>query len=154
MLFSHRAFTVRAAVPSLVTGVLWCAAALGVGYWVLQVPSSWAPSEKVISMNGAADSPSVETNTRLSRALGATSVTASDAPDEGRLQLVGVIAGTSGQGSALIAVDGQAPKAYRVGQSVAEGLVLQRLSTKGAQLGATLDGPRLKNLEMPADKAP
>ncbi|MGV0960207.1 MAG: type II secretion system protein N [Limnohabitans sp.] len=91
---------------------------------------------------------------RLVRALGAMQVAAPDAPETGRLQLVGVIAGTSGQGSALIAVDGQLPKAYRVGQSVGEGLVLQRLSPKRAQLGATMNGPRLQDLQLPADSTP
>jgi general secretion pathway protein C len=90
----------------------------------------------------------------MQRALGATAVATADAPQLERLQLLGVIASTSGQGSALIAVDDKAPKAYLVGQAVGEGLVLQNLSPKGAQLGATLDGPRLQVLQLPADKTP
>jgi general secretion pathway protein C len=49
-------------------------------------------------------------------------------------QLLGVIASTSGQGSALIAVDGQPPKAYRVGQSVQEGWTLVSLTARQARL--------------------
>ena len=105
-------------------------------------------------MNDAADVATAPLAPRLSRALGATAAASPDAPETGRLQLVGVIAGTSGQGSALIALDGQAPKAYRVGQAVGNGLVLQRLSPKRAQLGATVDGPRLQDLQLPADKTP
>jgi general secretion pathway protein C len=69
--------------------------------------------------------------------------------DDQPIQLLGVIAGQSGQGSALLAIDGQAPKPYRVGQTVSEGLVLQRLDARRAQLGATLNGPTLRELKLP-----
>ena len=102
----------------------------------------------------AEDGALVQSSARLQRALGAQAVTASAETETGRLQLLGVIAGSSGQGRALIAVDGQAPKAYRVGQAVGQGLVLQNLTPKGAQLGATVDGPRLQVLQLPVDKTP
>jgi general secretion pathway protein C len=94
------------------------------------------------------------TGQAMSRALGVTAALSSSAPDEGRWQLLGVIADASGQGSALIALDGQAPKAYRVGQSVGEGLVLQSLGPKRAQLGATVNGAGQRELQLPADKTP
>ena len=72
-----------------------------------------------------------------------------------RFQLWGVVAGASGQGSALIAVDGQPPRAFRVGQTVTEGVVLQGLGPKQAQLGATVQGAPLFSLNLPgADKQP
>ena len=152
MLFNRRSFVFSIRWPSLVTGGLWCAAALSAGYWVLQFPSSSAVLSAPVT--AAAEGAFAQPSSRLQRALGATAVTASHAPETGRLQLLGVIAGTSGQGSALIAVDGQAPKAYRVGQAVGEGLVLQNLSPKRAQLGATVDGPRQQLLQLPVDKTP
>jgi general secretion pathway protein C len=152
MSFSRRSFALSATFPFVVTGVLWCAASWSAGYWILQSPAS--SSEVAVPMNDAADVATAPLAPRLSRALGATAAASPDAPETGRLQLVGVIAGTSGQGSALIALDGQAPKAYRVGQAVGNGLVLQRLSPKRAQLGATVDGPRLQDLQLPADKTP
>ena len=74
--------------------------------------------------------------------------------DAGRIQLVGVIASMSGQGSALIAMDGQPPKPYRVGQAVGEGLVLQSLSPKRAQLGASLNGPVVREMALPPGVTP
>ena len=56
----------------------------------------------------------------------------------------------SGQGAALIAVDAQAPKALKVGQTVAEGWVLQSLGPRHARLAASVDGPALMTLDMPA----
>jgi general secretion pathway protein C len=90
----------------------------------------------------------------MPRALGVTAAISSSASDDGRWQLLGVIADASGQGSALIAMDGQAPKAYRVGQSVGEGLVLQSLGPKRAKLGATVNGPGQRELQLPTDKTP
>lgn len=152
MLHNRRAFIFSIRLPSLVTGALWCAAALSAGYWALQFPSS--PVILGAPVTAATEGASAQASTQLQRALGATAVAMSDAPETGRLQLLGVIAGISGQGSALIAVDAQTPKAYRVGQAVGEGLVLQNLSPKGAQLGATVDGPRLQVLQLPMDKTP
>lgn len=152
MLSFRRSFAVVTRLPCGVTAVLWCAAALSTGYWVLQFPSS--PLALGAPVTATAEDSSAPSSTRLHRALGAATVATVDAPETGRLQLLGVIAGTSGQGSALIAVDGQAPKAYRVGQAVGQGLVLQNLTPKGAQLGATVDGPRLQVLQLPVDKTP
>jgi general secretion pathway protein C len=49
-------------------------------------------------------------------------------------KLLGVIASGTGQGSALIAVDDQSPKAFRVGQDVTEGLKLVSLTPRQARL--------------------
>lgn len=62
-------------------------------------------------------------------------------PEDARFQLLGVIASGSGQGSALMAVAGEPPKAFRVGQTLTEGVVLQNVSAKQARLGTSLNGP-------------
>ena len=73
----------------------------------------------------------------------------------GRYQLWGVVADASGRGSALIAIDGQPPKAYRAGQALSEGVYLQSLSHRQAQIGASAEGPSLFALTLPStDKAP
>jgi general secretion pathway protein C len=64
----------------------------------------------------------------------ATSLPQAPAPSSVQYQLVGVIASTTGQGSALIAVDGQPPRAFRVGQEVSEGVKLVSLAPKQARL--------------------
>ncbi len=93
---------------------------------------------------------------QLPRALGAvgTEVSSTTLIEASRLALLGVIAGPNGQGSALIALDGQAPKPFRVGQAVGDGLVLQSLGPRRALLGAAVNGPALRELQLPALQAP
>ena len=68
-----------------------------------------------------------------------------------RFALIGVLAGrSSGGGAALIAVDGQPAKPFRVGAAVDEGLLLQSLDPRQARLGASMDGPATLTLDMPA----
>jgi general secretion pathway protein C len=153
MLQNLRSLGVQKGLPSVATALIWGAAALGTAYWVLQFPSglvergdSGPVTDHAVSMDMAP---------QLVRALGGAQVApAAHAPEAGRLQLLGVIAGPSGQGSALVASDGQAPKPYRVGQTVSEGLILQSLSPRRAQLGASLNGPVRLELQLPADKNP
>ena len=64
--------------------------------------------------------------------------------------LIGVLSGrSSGGGAALIAVDGKPAKPFRVGAAVDEGLVLQALGPRQAQLGASMGGPATVTLDMP-----
>lgn len=86
----------------------------------------------------------------LERAWGASAPQpASGQLPASRFQLRGVVASASGRGSALIAVDGQPPRAFRVGQTVADGLVLQSLGPKMAQLGASAPGAAWVTLSLP-----
>ncbi len=63
--------------------------------------------------------------------------------------LTGVVAGVSGRGAALVAVDGLSPRAYTVGSPVADGLVLQAVQGRRAQFGPSLQGPPTRVLELP-----
>jgi len=65
------------------------------------------------------------------------------------IQLLGVVAREAGQGHALMAVDGAPAKTYKVGSVVIDGLVLQSVSTRGAKLGSTMEGPASQTLELP-----
>ena len=51
-----------------------------------------------------------------------------------RYRLVGVVASGPDRGAALIAVDGQPPKPYRVGAVLEGGLVLRSLAARQARL--------------------
>ncbi len=69
--------------------------------------------------------------------------------EQKRFQLLGVISAASGQGSALIAVDGQAPKTYRMGQLIDGSWQLETVSlravtlkSQGRALDLTLPGSR------------
>ena len=90
----------------------------------------------------------------LARLLGAApaapGVAAPVAPTASRFTLIGVLSGrSSGGGAALIAVDGKPAKPFRVGAAVDEGLVLQALGPRQAQLGASMGGPATVTLDMP-----
>jgi general secretion pathway protein C len=63
--------------------------------------------------------------------------------------LLGVVAGVSGQGSALIGVDGQAPKAFLPGQTVAPGWILHSVGHRLARLAHSLQDSPTVILELP-----
>jgi general secretion pathway protein C len=138
--------------PSASAALLGCAAAASVVFWVLNFPSGMAVQGLPLAQStGPATGPS---SVHTAKALGVQAAL----PDvsiaqSSRFVLWGLVAGASGQGSALIAVDGQPPRPYRVGQTVTDGVVLQGLAPKRAQLGANAQGAALFSLSLPgADK--
>jgi general secretion pathway protein C len=66
-----------------------------------------------------------------------------------RFKLIGVVAERGSGGYALIAVDGQPAKPYRVGASVDDGLVLHSVAPRSAALAARMDAPVSLTLELP-----
>jgi general secretion pathway protein C len=89
----------------------------------------------------------------LARLLGATDAAANtDArPAAGsRLMLLGVVAGPSGAGAALISVEGAPARPYRVGSAVPGALFLQSLQPRLARLGPQPEGPTTLTLALPA----
>lgn len=119
------------------TLLAWSAAAASLVFWFLQFPvqDGMLPASETLTVSQRTQAPS---DAGLGRALGVVTATAATpTPQATRFQLMGVIAATSGQGSALIGTDGQPPNAYRVGQVVADGVVLQSLGPRQAQLGTS-----------------
>ncbi|MBX3609739.1 MAG: general secretion pathway protein C [Hydrogenophaga sp.] len=122
--------------PALVAVLLWAAAGLSVGYWVLQVLGQ-SPLTPVAA---TASLPVAPEPAALARVLGAApeAVVAVEAaappPLASRFQLLGVIAEGAEGGAALIAVDGQPPKPYRVGAELEGGVVLQSVQRRSARL--------------------
>jgi general secretion pathway protein C len=81
----------------------------------------------------------------------ATPATAPKAPTaSARLRLLGVVAGGPGKGAALIAVDGQPPKSFRVGSSVVDSLWLVSVSRRQVVLGQEARSTNGTTLEMPS----
>ena len=119
--------------PSALAALTWAMAAGGVVYWGLLLTAPAALP--VVGLASAPMAPS-QTMPTVAKVLGhATSVPQAPITSSSvQYQLVGVIASTTGQGSALIAVGGQPPKAYRVGQEVSEGVKLVSLAPKQARL--------------------
>lgn len=139
------------AVCALGLGAL---AAYGVVSWFLQIqslsePASLAPVAQTINGSSAL---AVDTG-RVAQALGAPV-----APDVAggnvantahQWNLLGVVAGASGKGSALLSVDGQAPKAFLPGQSVAPGWVLHSVGHRLARLAPEGQDTASVTLELP-----
>jgi len=135
------------------TLLVWGLATGGAVIWALQFP---LPSHGVPATlaQAPAAQPGAELSVDVARSLGhrAASPSAPVAADM-QFQLLGVIAGGSGGGSALISVGGLPPKAFQVGQTVTEGVVLQRLQARRAELGSTSNGQAQWTLELPAAAA-
>ncbi len=129
------------------TFVLWFLALACVVFWGLKLSSS-TPLQSAPSLPSA---PTVVDVQSLMRVLGGTEVArtpVSSAPT--RYNLIGVLAGTrSGHGAALIEIDGKPAKTYRIGAPVAEGMVLQSVGRREANLGFSQEGPVSVVLQMP-----
>lgn len=137
-------------VPKAITAVVWAAAAGSVLYWGLRLSAgrnaaAAMPPAVVVSA-------SIDTQA-LGRVLGGMSAQAiPQASLSSRFALQGVVAGAPGGAAALIAIDGNPAKPYRVGSPVEDGLILQSASARQAKLATSSDGPILVTLEMPALK--
>lgn len=134
------------------TLALWALAGASVVYWGLRL-SARPVGLTVPAVAPAPVAPDAQAMARLLGvpAAGAAAARAPAASLTSRFALIGVLAGrSSGGGAALIAVDGQPAKPFRVGAVVDEGLVLQSLDPRQARLGASVDGPATLTLDMPA----
>ncbi len=127
--------------PAWVAGLLWLAAGLGAGYWVLLAAGRSPFTPPSVAAPSAMEVDSVA----VARVLGAVPQTAQSpaAP----------VAANAPDGAALIAVNGQPPRPYRVGALLEGGLVLQSVTRRGARLGASFDGPATVELSLPATPA-
>jgi general secretion pathway protein C len=134
MLSTFQRSSSRSLMVPWVTALLWLAAAASMVFWVLKWPA-WQPVDATVVL--AATTPhSNAIQTQTGRALGHVSETQprAEQPASTSFKLLGVIASASGQGSALIAIDGQPPRAFRMGQIVQDGWQLQSLTPKQARL--------------------
>jgi general secretion pathway protein C len=142
------------AVCALGLGAL---AAYGAVSWFLQIQSlsgsaSLAPVAQTINGSTAL---AVDTG-RVAQALGAPVASVASDVASGNVantahqwNLLGVVAGASGKGSALLSVDGQAPKAFLPGQSVAPGWVLHSVGHRLARLAPEGQDTASVTLELP-----
>jgi general secretion pathway protein C len=126
-----------------------CALATGSAtYWVLRSLDGGAPASAAVAMvtQGPQQDPLA-----VARALGGGEVApvAAEPALSSRFALVGVVADRTSSGAALISVDGQPAKPFRVGAPVEGQLVLKSVSPRQAQLATSLDSPALVRLDMP-----
>lgn len=138
-------------LPRLVTLLLATLTAASVGYWVLKWPTPTSPSLTDVP---APQTAQVDT-TKVAQLLGAaadTGLVVGQTPAlsaASRYQLVGVIALGYHNGSALIAVDGQPAKPFRVGEHLADDLMLQAVNGRSATLAADRNSKEGIILELP-----
>jgi len=137
----------------LATLALWAAAAASAAYWGLRLSAPLGSAGPTV----AAATPATPDVAAISRLFGGSVAPSASAKPQApepataaRLILLGVLTGQrSSLGAALIAVNGQAAKPFRVGAQVADGLVLQALGPRQARLGPTANGPTTLTLDMP-----
>ena len=131
-------------------------AAYAVVAWFLQIQSLQSPATQVpvvlsvasgnVSSDGNADA-------HVAFALGAPKPAGKDTGNSAQAahqwNFLGVVASASGQGAALIGVDGQAPKAFLPGQTLAPGWVLHSVGHRLARLAPDLQSTPTVTLELP-----
>jgi general secretion pathway protein C len=134
-------------------------AALAAGnalYWVLLWPASGPTARPAVQVGEA---PPIDSD-KIALLLGASQA-AGDANGpvpvvnlQANFKLLGVIAqgGAGSRGSALIAVQGNPAKPYRVGEVVADTLVLHSVKARAAYLASSTAAPASVTLELPALK--
>ena len=118
-------------------------------WWALTLSRTepWQPSVSALAV------PQLDVAV-LAQALGAGATPLSAAPASASspppaIQLLGVVAGPGGKGHALLLVGDAAPKTYTVGSKLGDGLVLQSVGPRSAQVGAEMKGPIRQTLELP-----
>ena len=134
----------------LSTFVLAALAAASVVYWGLR----WSEPISTPRANGDGFSQRLIDTNRVAQLLGASATPANAAPAvnaAGQYKLLGVIAGAKGRGfgSALIAIEGEPAKPYKVGDRLSDDLLLQSVTARGATLAPGMQEPASVELELP-----
>lgn len=131
---------------------LFALLAASAAYWALQGPGG------AVRVGGPAPALSGESALdplSVARALGGGQAPSAAPPgsapasDIRRFALVGVLAGTTSGGAALISVDGKPAKPYRVGAPVDQRLILQSVQGRRASLATGMTAPVEITLELP-----
>lgn len=134
----------------LVTLAIWLVAVAGGLAWLLPLVAGTTPVPPQAVLAEAVLPPLAAGAERL---LGSPPVQAEAAPTpaDGRYKLIGVIAPRRGgaAGLALIAVDGQPPRPFRVGREVDPGTRVLAVAQRSVELGPS-PGARTITLELPA----
>lgn len=133
----------------LVTFMLAAIAAASVGYWVLTWPT---PTGTTRAVAPEPVTPPIDT-AKVAQLLGANpNASGAQAPTvsaQSKYKLLGLIAEGARGGSALIAIDGEPAKPYRVGEHLSDNMVLKSVKARSATLAAGLQDNGGVTLELP-----
>lgn len=119
--------------------LLWALATVSASFWLMQVRGT---SQQVPSATTLAPEAPLAQTADLARVFGppamaSTGLAAAPNPTvdaAARLRLLGVVANRAQAGVALISVDGQPPRPYRVGSELEGGWKLEKVSLRSATL--------------------
>jgi len=140
--------------PWMPRAAAFCVAALlaaSVVYWVLRWPSGIEAGAAPLPQSSEELPPASAAT--VARLLGTEAVApeVAAAPDAAsRFRLTGIIASASGLGVALLSIDGQPSKPYRVGSQLAAGWMLQSVQQRRVALATDANAPVGLQLELPA----
>lgn len=139
--------------------LIWAAVAASFAYWGLR----WLSPSLGVPPNASAVTLETGVRSDIHRLLTNPSRSPEGGPDNlgasaalgSRIKVIGVMAPAPGhsQGVALLSIDGAPPKAFRVGDVVDTGIVLQSLSQLSARFGPK-DGTDLLAIDLPGLPAP
>ena len=135
--------------PRIATVAVWGAVAVSLWYWTQVNIAESVPAPP----DTPRTAPKVEASglVAVARLLGARPLTtAGPLPATAdRFVLSGVVASSTGQGAALISVDGTAARPFRVGAELAPGFVLVAVARREAMLADGLNAPVRVVLTLP-----
>jgi general secretion pathway protein C len=129
--------------------VLAALAAASASFWALKIYSIHPANAAITTAQSAVASLD---SAAVARALGGGAVVAPIAPAASlasRFTLAGIVADQNSAGVALLSVDGNPAKPFRVGALVNESLVLQSVLGRKATLGSAVGAPPVLALELP-----
>lgn len=154
MLSPNRLFVPASWRARLATALLWAMAAASLSYWLSRLTGPGASTPvAVLAVKPQLPSDGPAQQAALAHLLGArpqAPIEAASPATGQRFALLGVIASRTGDGAALIAVDGQPALPWRVGAQVAPGYVLSTLSQREAVLLDSARPPAKIVLRLPA----
>ncbi|MEX8519544.1 MAG: type II secretion system protein N [Leptothrix sp. (in: b-proteobacteria)] len=138
-------------VRYLVTAGVWAICAAAAVFWGLRlfVSASPVPAQ---ALAVATDQALRGDPSRLFGSVAASAGPAAAPALASRFRLIGVVAAAASDsafGLALIAIDGKPPRAYHVGASLEDNLVLQSVQRRAVQIGPA-GGASVLALELPA----
>ena len=146
--------------PRVMAFLLWTLAALAATYWLMK--SIGLAEAPVRAGTIAAHAPTVN-SADLTRVLGPPALTPATAATTAaaelanhpasKMRLLGVVAGRRNAGVALIALEGQPARPYRVGSQVTADYRLTRVATRSATLATSAAGAALITLELAPNPA-